>query len=275
MVLPNFLIVGAMKAGTSWLAFNLTEHPQVFMPDKELHFFNDEKKFERGLQWYASNFAKAGNTVAIGEKTAGYLLNQETPERLAKLLDNPKIIMVLRDPVKRAISQINHHMRYGDIPPDKLNPDNWVNSEIFSRIDKEFAILERGRYLEQVKRYYSIFDADNILVLINEIDIQKESEKALARTCKFLGVDSTFKFESKEKKIHNNKNSKLGTLLAYRFSALRPLIAKIDRFIPGDKIPPFKPSKTELKKLYEIYQEDNQRLFDFFERDLPATWKGI
>lgn len=245
------------------------------MPDKELHFFNDEKKFERGLQWYASNFAKAGNTVAIGEKTAGYLLNQETPERLAKLLDNPKIIMVLRDPVKRAISQINHHMRYGDIPPDKLNPDNWVNSEIFSRIDKEFAILERGRYLEQVKRYYSIFDADNILVLINEIDIQKESEKALARTCKFLGVDSTFKFESKEKKIHNNKNSKLGTLLAYRFSALRPLIAKIDRFIPGDKIPPFKPSKTELKKLYEIYQEDNQRLFDFFERDLPATWKGI
>lgn len=274
MVLPNFLIVGAMKAGTSWLAFNLTGHPQVFMPDRELHFFND-KKFERGLQWYANNFAEAGDAVAIGEKTAGYLLSQKTPERLAQSLDNPKIIIVLRNPVKRAISQINHHIRYGNIPPNQFDPDDWVNSEVFSKIDKEFAILERGRYLDQVKRYYDTFNTDNILVLINEIDIQNEPEKALVRTCKFLDVDSTFKFQSKGKKIHNNRNSKLGTLLAYRFSALQPLIAKIDRFIPGAKIPPFKPSKTELKKLYEIYQEGNQRLFDFFERDLPETWKGI
>lgn len=273
MTLPNFLIVGAMKAGTSWLAFNLEEHPQVFMPSKELHFFNDPKIFQRGLQWYEKSFVKAGNAIAIGEKTAGYLLGKETPKKLANLLDDPKIIIVLRDPVKRAISQINHHIRYSDIPPE-LEPDDWVDSDSFARIDKEFAILERGRYFEQVKRYYDVFDPAKILVLINELDIRKDSDKTLARTCEFLGVDSTFNFPSRCKRIHENKNSKLGAFLAYKFSVLQPLIAKTDRFIPGDKIPPFKPSNSELKKLYASYQEDNQQLFEFFDRELPDTWQG-
>ncbi|MEM9003607.1 MAG: sulfotransferase [Cyanobacteria bacterium P01_F01_bin.86] len=273
MTLPDFLIVGAMKAGTTWLSCNLGNHPQVFMPNKEIHFFNNPKNFERGFQWYENKFAKAGDAIAVGEKTAGYLLQPETPKVLAESLPDAKIIIVLRDPVKRAISQINHHVRYGDIPTT-LDPNNLIDSDAFSKIDKEFAILQRGRYLEQIERYYDTFDPDRILIFINEIDIRKTPEKTLARTCEFLGVDSNFEFPLREKKIHENRNSKLGTLLAYKFFMLRPVIAKVDRFIPGAKLPPFKLSNSESKKLHKIYQEDNQRLFEFLDREMPEAWLG-
>lgn len=271
MTLPNFLIVGAMKAGTTWLASNLETHPQVFIPKDELHFFNESKFFQRGFDWYEDQFKAAGNAIAIGEKTAGYLLHKDTPEVLAKSLPNVKIIIVLRDPVRRAVSQINHHIRYGEISPD-LSPENLINSSEFSYIDKKFAILERGKYLEQIKRYYSHFKSENILILVNETDIRKSPEEVLRKTCQFLKIDSQFDFPMRNKRIHENRNSKLGTTLAFKLPIIRPILAKIDRFIPGDKIPPFNLQESEIRKLFSIYEDDNRRLFEFLGIELPGKW---
>ena len=69
-MLPNFLIIGAQKAATTWLARSLEQHQDVFMaPEKEIHFFNH--RFERGLEWYESRFNSWSNEVAIGHGAAG------------------------------------------------------------------------------------------------------------------------------------------------------------------------------------------------------------
>ncbi|MGA1624665.1 MAG: sulfotransferase [Prochlorothrix sp.] len=94
MTLPNFLIAGAMKAGTTWLAQNLQEHPQIFIAPEELHFFNNPKNFAKGLSWYQRHFQAAGSAQAIGEKTAGYFLQDPYPSLIHKFLPNIKIIAV-------------------------------------------------------------------------------------------------------------------------------------------------------------------------------------
>ena len=271
MTLPNFFIVGAMKAGTTWLSFNLDNHPQVFIPKKELHYFSNSKNLKKGLRWYESQFSKSDNTIAIGEKTAGYLLLEQVPGLIHDLVPNAKIIIVLRDPVTRAISQINHHIRYGLVPPD-LNSTELIKSKKFKKIDQNFSILERGRYLGQIKRYHQIFGTENVFILINELDIQQNSTQTLVNVCDFLSIDSSVEFPKKTNRIHENRNSKLGVELAYNFPALRPLIAKIDIYIPGKKIVPFKIDVDEKKKMYELYSEDNKKLFDYLGMKLPSQW---
>ena len=273
MTLPNFLIVGAMKAGTTWLSFNLEQHPQVFIPKKELHYFNNEKNIARGQQWYESKFSAAGDAIAIGEKTPGYLLSETATYLIHKVLPEAKILIVLRNPVTRCISQINHHIRYGSIPPD-LDSNHFVGTEVFKGIDQEYAIIERGKYLEQIRRYHTLFGVERVLVLINEIDIRLRSSQTLHLVCDFLGVDTGFEFPIQDKKIHENKNSKLGTALAYRNPLIRPLVAKVDRYIPGTKALPFEPSDSEIRKLYSIYEEDNQKLFDYLGFEFPISWKN-
>ena len=71
--LPNFLVIGAMKAGTTSLFHYLRDHPQVFLPEeKELYFFTEEDNWHRGLEWYRSRFRGAGDAKAVGEASVGY-----------------------------------------------------------------------------------------------------------------------------------------------------------------------------------------------------------
>lgn len=272
MVRPNFLIVGAMKAGTTWLSYNLKNHPQVFIHREELHFFNNPQNLNRGLSWYESHFAEGKGAIAIGEKTAGYLLDPQAPERILKSLPGVRILIVLRNPVERAISQINHHIRYGSVPPD-LSTDHLLDSDAFHKIDYKYSILQRGHYFEQVERYYRFFGPKRISILINETDIRQDPKLTLRKTCQFLEIEPDFDFPSKDKKIHENRNSRLGVRLAYSVPSLRPLVTKIDRYLPGAKVPPFSPSEPQVEKLYEIYASSNRQLFDSLDREQPASWR--
>lgn len=268
---PNFLIVGAMKAGTTWLADNLENHPQVYLPKKEVHFFNIESNFKKGISWYEAEFSEAGDAIAVGEKTAGYLLSKDVPGIIREYLPEVRIFIVLRDPVTRATSQINHHIRSGHVSP-YLDPNKLLDSELFSKMDNRFSVIERGRYLEQIKRYYENFSEDQILILVNETDIREEPESTLRKSCEFMGVDPDFDFPMKDKKIHANRNSKLGVLLSHKLPAFRSIITKLDRNLPGQKLPPFRLSKAETQRLHEIYAEDNRQLFEFLGREMPKSW---
>lgn len=270
-MLPNFFIVGAMKAGTTWLSFNLENHPQVFMPKEELHFFNRPPDSPKDLRWYEDQFAQAVNATAIGEKTAGYLLDPSVPGELQTLFPQAKIIIVLRNPVERAISQINHHIRYDWVNPS-LDSDRLLASKDFKAIDEKFAILERGRYLSQIQRYYQHFPAEQVLILVNEIDIRQTPTATLERVSEFLGIDPTFEFTLKNQRIHKNRNSKLGIQLAYRLPWARPIVSKVDRYIPSPKSTPFRPSHHQVEQLYDLYERDNRQLFEFLGQDLPEAW---
>ena len=80
---PNFLLIGAQKAGTTWISAMLREHPQIFLPQrKELHFFNRRDNYERGLEWYRAQFGQHQGEPAIGECTPNYLWVSDAPEEL-------------------------------------------------------------------------------------------------------------------------------------------------------------------------------------------------
>ena len=134
----NFLIIGAQKAGTTWLCDVLRRHPGVFIPEwKELQFFNMEFNYEKGFDWYLDFFKGSEGCTARGEGTPNYFynictdlehrdwINREVPARVKTVLPDAKFILSLRDPVDRAVSAYNHFVLRGNIPPKKRIRDCW------------------------------------------------------------------------------------------------------------------------------------------------------
>lgn len=104
-MLPNFLIVGAARAGTTSLYYYLKQHPDVFMsPKKEIDFFDVDKNFEKGLDWYERYFEGYTGQKAIGEASPLYMYLEKVPKRIAKVIPDVKLIFILRNPVDRAYS---------------------------------------------------------------------------------------------------------------------------------------------------------------------------
>src|SRR5688500_16568506 len=97
--LPNFVIIGAAKAATTWLSYNLGAHPEVFLPTQELHYFS--RFHHKGEDWYRAPFRDAEDTQLIGEKSASYLADAATPLRLQGLLPRARLIAQLRNPIER------------------------------------------------------------------------------------------------------------------------------------------------------------------------------
>jgi hypothetical protein len=271
MALPSFLIVGAMKAGTTWLAYNLKQHPDIYMPEQEVRFFSKPENFDKGPAWYEKHFNPGIGKKAIGEKTPAYLLCRQKPSLIKDYLPDVKIIAVLRNPVMRIVSQVNHHLRRGSVlgnyPAGKL-----LSSPGFIELDRKFSILERSDYLGQVKSFHECFGAERFRVLINEVDIQKEPQSTLQDVCRFLEVDPNFRFDSATRKIHQSSNTKLAITMAAKFPYLGKPILKIDRILPGPRVLPFQLDPEDAKQLYDLYAKKNIELFKFLGRDMPESW---
>ncbi|HUE84637.1 MAG TPA: sulfotransferase [Vicinamibacterales bacterium] len=116
MKLPTFLIGGAQKSGTTTLHHYLSAHPDIFIPRRpqELHFFDFDPNYVRGVHWYASHFTSATPAHrAIGQTSPLYLYAPDAPERIAALLPDVKLIFIRRNPVDRAFSHYWHAIKKG------------------------------------------------------------------------------------------------------------------------------------------------------------------
>ena len=170
---PNFIIIGAAKCGTSSLFAYLQQHPQVLLPyKKEINFFN--KHFERGINWYLAHFPAItdyGNFIT-GEATTQYIFTPEVEHRIYDTFAEVKIIIMLRNPVARTISDYYHHVNRGretrslktiiKTSKDCLNQLNKLGSEY--TID-EFNYILKSVYFYQIYRWMKIFKSSNILIL--------------------------------------------------------------------------------------------------------------
>ncbi len=178
--LPNFLVIGAQKAGTTSLFHYICQHPQVFENKaKELHFF--DQHYRHGTNWYRSHFPLAGRLMSgrcLGEATPYYLCHPHAPSRIFNLLPRVKIIAILRDPVERAISHYFHEKKKGreDLPilealekEEERCGEEWQrildDPTYVSRTHQSFSYKQRGIYLEQLQRYWNFFPQQQILVL--------------------------------------------------------------------------------------------------------------
>ncbi|MCU1623584.1 MAG: hypothetical protein JWL79_2429 [Frankiales bacterium] len=119
MRLPDWIIIGAAKSGTTSLSAWLAKHPDVWATQyKELHYFDFDENHARGPAWYAEFFAEAGPSQKAGEATPNYLHSPEAPERVAALVPDATLLAVLRHPVDRAHSHYWHQRNWGASLPD-------------------------------------------------------------------------------------------------------------------------------------------------------------
>jgi hypothetical protein len=206
--LPDYIIVGAQKAGTTSLWAYLSEHPLVAAPiTKEVSFF--DVNFHRGINWYRMHFPHrerghaslaATGQIATGESTPYYMFHPLVPERIAATLPSVKIIILLRDPVDRAFShyQLKIKRRHEtltfeeaiDAEAGRLAGEHEKildNPPYYSRAHDRFSYLARGLYLEQILRWQQLFPPDQLLILESG-DLFRRTSEVFERTLDFLGI---------------------------------------------------------------------------------------
>lgn len=175
--LPAFVIVGAVKAATTWTASQLRAQPSLFLPTAEPHYFSSE--FDRGPDWYASLFAEAAPGQMIGEKSADYLAHDLAAQRLATMLPAARLIVQLRSPVERAYSDYCMLYRRGTV-------DGRIERHLAGE-GRRSRFLDGGMYRRHLARFFDHFDASQIQVLLYE-DIQRTPHTVLEAVRQHIGI---------------------------------------------------------------------------------------
>ncbi len=256
---PDFFIIGAQKCGTTSLYNYLVKHPCVLSShEKEIHFFTD--KYDKGYSWYSKQFpslikkyyytVRKHHRIITGEATPYYLFHPHVAKRIKSAFPKAKIIIMLRNPVDRAFSHYRYHVKLGQEPlsfkdaieaePARLQEEyeKMLMDENYSSINyKIFSYLKRGIYIEQVKRWFELFPAEQILVLKSE-EFFSDTASCFSRVLDFL--------ELPEYELSSYKTFNIGRETA------------MDR---------------EIRKfLVKYYRQYNQALYSYLGKDF--SWDG-
>ncbi|TML26168.1 MAG: sulfotransferase domain-containing protein [Actinobacteria bacterium] len=197
--LPDFLILGAQKAGTTALYAYLRWHPQITGPSfKEVSFF--DRHYARGERWYRAHLPVRRKGV-VGEASPSYLFHPLAPERVARMLPNARLIALLRNPVDRAFSHYQHEVALGreqlSFEEALAREDERMQGEVermlrdaayFSHAWWNYTYAARGRYAEQLERWFEAFPREQVLVLLTD-ELAADTAGAYRRVLDFLGVD--------------------------------------------------------------------------------------
>ena len=198
MRLPDFLGLGTQKGGTTYLHGLLGQHPQGQLANpKELQFFS--LHWARGVAWYGSHFDAVAPGQCCGEVTPYYLFHPLAPQRIQGLMPQVKLIVLLRDPVERALSQYFHSRRLGLEPleleaaiaaePQRLaDAAEHLAAGKPHRSHQQHSYLSRSRYEQQIARFQELFKPEQLLILRSE-QLFSNSSDGWALVLQFLGVD--------------------------------------------------------------------------------------
>ena len=198
-VLPDFLILGAQKAGTTALYAYLRWHPEITGPSfKEVSFF--DRHYARGERWYRAHLPIRRGGI-VGEASPSYLFHPLAPERVARMLPDARLIALLREPVGRAFSHYQHEVALGR---ESLSFDDAIAQEgdrmqgevermlrdpaYFSHAWWNYTYVARGRYAEQLERWFAAFPHEQLLVLLTD-ELAADTAGTYARVLDFLGVE--------------------------------------------------------------------------------------
>ena len=198
MARPGFLGLGVQKGGTTTLDALLRQHPGLALPrSKELQYFS--LHYGLGDAWYAGQFAAARPEQCLGEITPYYIFHPLAAERIHTLVPEVRLIVLLRDPVERALSQLFHSRRLGLEPlePESAlaaEPERMAEAEAVvlaggrHRSHQEHSYVSRSRYELQLARYEALFPAQQLLLLRSE-DLFRSASEVWERLLQFLALD--------------------------------------------------------------------------------------
>ena len=200
----DFLVIGTPRSATTWLNTCLEEHPEVCVSrPKEIHFFNRQShcfwrpevsaKYALGMDWYRSHFSHCSADQIKGEIGTLYLYDNDAPRLITKHFPSIKLIILLRNPAERLYSHYLHVWGKQRYP---------ISDSIDAVIRKERKFVEQGFYHHHIKRYLDYVNREQILILIYE-DMAKDPTLSLQSVFRFLGVDSSFRPPSTQRRIHS------------------------------------------------------------------------
>ncbi len=272
-LLPHFLIIGTQKGGTTSLFNYLAQHSSILPPlgkktkdgaivagTKELHFFDNQ--FQRGVRWYRSHFQfpkyfPLGKKFMTGEATPDYISHPHVPQRIADVIPDVKLILLLRNPVDRAYSHYIHNVtgRVKETRPveEALFADQKMieaelermlkNKDYQSSFYDQYSYLYRGIYINQIKHWLNLFPRESILIVKSE-DLFKSPEEVYIEVLNFLELS----YEPlKSSKVFNPRKNN-GSI------TINPQI-----------------DPTLRQKLVDYYSSHNQELYQYLDRDFE--WK--
>lgn len=286
-MLPDFLVVGAQKAGTSSLHSYLETHPSINLPPgKETKFFADDSRYARGLDYYQSHWLPGGGAGQLtGEVDPDYMYFEVALERMAETLDieNTRFIFVFREPVSRAFSHYLMSYRRGIEPlgfeeavarePERLRKG------FYERL--HYSYIDRGYYHRQVSRFLERVDRQQMLFVLSE-DLAERNTQVMAGIFRFLEVDDwkspvfqqkflPAKVPKSMELLHAVKSDGLHKRLVRTllpFPALRKrLRQRVLEWNEKEAVDVILRDDTR-EQLKALYIEENRKLSDLISRDL-------
>ncbi len=294
--MPNFLIVGAAKSGTTSLYQYLKQHPQIYMsPVKEPRFFSfenetldfagpgDEREIRStitSLDRYRQLFAAVTTETAIGEASPPYLYIPGTPARIARHLPEAKIVAILRQPADRAYSNFMDKRWTGDEPHDDFSraiddeprriAENWSFS---------WHYVQRGYYYRQLRPFFDTFPRRQIRVFLFD-ELESDAASVLREILRFLEVDETFvpdvgvqyRISGEPKSQHVHDALRGENLIKSTVRSLLPesTRAALKARLFARNTTPQRISPEDHHRLTEGYRHDIEQLQDLLDRDLSA-----
>jgi hypothetical protein len=289
MILPNFLIIGAAKSGTTSLYKYLEEHPQVYVsPQKEPRFFavlsdfnkvvGDDKDQRQlwsdsitTLEEYAALFNGVRNEKAVGEASPIYLWSKVAPKNIKKHLPHVKLIAILRHPVDRAFSHYLHNLKIGF----EKNP-SFEEALADDEVRHYAEYLPQGGYATLLKRYFNLFPPDQIKIFLYD-DLIKSPAMLMCSIYQFLGIEDSFSGNiikihnasgiSKSRIIENIFSSALYQSVAQKMLPFR-IKEKVENFVRQKNT--FKPKISSLTahRLHKYFLDEIYDLQNLIDRDL-------
>jgi Sulfotransferase domain len=210
--LPNLIVLGAQKCGTSGLHFYLDLHPEIAMSTpKELNFFIAERNWNRGIDWYGEHFES--HAAIRGESSPNYSTYPHhlgVPERMHHVVPDAKLIYLVRDPVERIAAHWIHNYakrrEKGDLRDTLLHPNT--------------TYVLRSQYHLQLTQFLNHYPESQVLVL-EQADLRNRRSETLKQVFSYLGVDSSFEHSRFHRERHRSSRKRRATWLGMRVQPLR------------------------------------------------------
>jgi len=241
MKLPDFVIIGAPKCGTTALWFNLDKHPEIHMARKaansiEMHFWG-YKFWGKGFGWYKSKF----KGKLSGEKSVDYYINRKSMRLMKQHIPNAKLIICVRNPVDRAYSNYQMHMRA-----------NKVGAFNFNLFKRQYA--RKGKYYKHIEeKVLQFFPREQLYICVAE-HMKNNTSDEMDKVFNYLGASE---FHLDTKVVPGNRTERAPTLGA---DITRNRKEKFYRVWTKGQL---KIKGKDRKQLLEYYRPHNERLFEF------------
>lgn len=279
-MIPDFLVIGAMKAATTSLHDYLRTHPDVYMPaQKEIDFFSQDDLWARGGDWYRHLFAAAPPGAVVGEASPSYTRYPEHPraaERIAAFAPAVKLVYCVRDPVERLVSHHQHEVARGR-----------EHRPLDEAVAADPRYLDTSRYGLQLAQHLEHVEPDQVLVVDSE-HLRADRVAVMSRLFEFLGVDPAWRGYESAPELYGTADRLTATgLVAFlgENRLLRPVRRRLSprvkrqirsfasTLVPGRQrrqVVPDDQLEPTLRAALEEALEDDQRLF----RELRARCHG-